>query len=855
MATSPIAFGLSARLARREVLRRPWRTLLVALLVALPVAGMTLAAVVARTERLSGAASWKLTSGSADAIVTTRNIDNTSVTIPTGSTTIVGRVANFALLRTTAGTRSRVDIADLAVNEPMVANVVTLDQGRLPSADGEVLLSASAARDLGAHVGDALQLDRPTTRTVVVTGIGHRANDISGRLALVASGSDLLGVSPDVVDMTTYVQLPASMSAAEKDAWAGGARRAGVILSPATFPNLQSKSPGGADAAVRWTWVIGGLVLTVAGIVITSAFASGARRQLTTLGQLAANGAGPRVLRRTLLLQGTWTGIAGSVAGLGLGFASLAIIDPYRGRIFNRDPSGYVLRPIDLVPIIVMGTVATTIAALVPARTTSRIPVLAALAGRRPLGRIPRGLTVGGLVSVVAGLGLLGLAVLGSTGNSTSGGSVWTATAVVGGIGVLLGASAVAPALVGVLEPIASRLHGPWRFAARSLVRQRTRTGGVVSAVCATSALAVMASALVLGSIAGDDAQRASARDNEVQLVSQQLSGAPIPVTASKTRVRAPAGTPVATPEGLLTAMKTAVPSLQTIRTTVVDDESAPIDNAAPGPPGTRSPAIADASTLEAYKLNDAGKHALLQTGAIYLDDSTDDTPPQTVVLGGRTIDLVKVHANAIGLLPHIVITPALAADLHLATMPGPTVMRAPKALTRNERDLLSEIRDDYATSAAPNADGTSTFTGVAIFSASSAPPAFVLEALLSGIALVFALFVVAASLALAAAETRDERDVLAVIGAAPSTMRRTSAHKGVLLAVLGAALAVPVGFLPVVVFTAADRSPTPFLIFPWRTVAMLLVVVPALIGLFTTAASSLALRLRPVRTSTMTFE
>ena len=326
-------------------------------------------------------------------------------------------------------------------------------------------------------------------------------------------------------------------------------------------------------------------------------------------------------------------------------------------------------------------------------------------------------------------------------------------------------------------------------------------------------------------------------------------------MTASKTRVRAPAGTPVATPEGLLTAMKTAVPSLQTIRTTVVDDESAPIDNAAPGPPGTRSPAIADASTLEAYNLNDAGKHALLQTGAIYLDDSTDDTPPQTVVLGGRTIDLVKVHANAIGLLPHIVITPALAADLHLTTMPGPTVMRAPKALTRSERDLLSEIRDDYATSAAPNADGTATFTGVAIFSASSAPPAFVLEALLSGIALVFALFVVAASLALAAAETRDERDVLAVIGAAPSTMRRTSAHKGVLLAVLGAALAVPVGFLPVVVFTAADRSPTPFLIFPWRTVAMLLIVVPVLIGLFTTAASSLALRLRPVRTSTMTFE
>jgi len=85
--------------------------------------------------------------------------------------------------------------------------------------------------------------------------------------------------------------------------------------------------------------------------------------------------------------------------------------------------------------------------------------------------------------------------------------------------------------------------------------------------------------------------------------------------------------------------------------------------------------------------------------------------------------------------------------------------------------------------------------------------------------------------------------------------MRRTSAHKAVLLAVFGAALAVPVGFLPVVVFTAADRSATPFLVFPWRTVATLLLVVPVLIGLVTSGASTVALRLRPVRVSTMTFD
>ncbi|MEO5841749.1 MAG: FtsX-like permease family protein, partial [Acidimicrobiales bacterium] len=494
MSTAPPAFGLSARLARREVQRRPWRTLLVALLIAIPVAGMTVAAVFARSDRLSAADSWQLNNGQADAVLQNEGGGTSTVTIPPGSTTAVGRAAYFQLIRTTDGGRTRAYMSDLAVNDPILAGIITLDDGRLPTTDGEVLLSASAAGDLGARLGDTIELTRPTTRTVVVTGIGHFAANRSQSLVLTAPGSDFLGVSPEVIASRTYLQLPASMPQTEREAWVRASRGKGFTQSPAAFPNLIEAPAGSADAAVRWTWVLGGLVLTVAGIVITSAFASGARRQLATLGQLAANGASPRVLRRTLLLQGTWTGIVGSIAGLGLGFATLQFLDRYRDRLFDRDASAYVYRLIDLVPIVVMGIIATTIAALIPARTTSRIPVLAALAGRRPLGRVPRRLTVSGVVAFACGLGFLALAVVGSTGDGQ--GDVWTAMAVLGSIGVLLGASAIAPALVGLLEPLAARLHGPWRFAARSLVRQRTRTGGVVAAVCATSALAVMASAI-----------------------------------------------------------------------------------------------------------------------------------------------------------------------------------------------------------------------------------------------------------------------------------------------------------------------------------------------------------------------
>src|SRR3546814_2336743 len=66
---------------------------------------------------------------------------------------------------------------------------------------------------------------------------------------------------------------------------------------------------------VRWAYVLGAVALTVAGIVISAAFAVGARRQLVSIGQLSASGASPATIRSSLVLQGTFTGIVGAVAG------------------------------------------------------------------------------------------------------------------------------------------------------------------------------------------------------------------------------------------------------------------------------------------------------------------------------------------------------------------------------------------------------------------------------------------------------------------------------------------------------------------------------------------------------------
>jgi len=55
-------------------------------------------------------------------------------------------------------------------------------------------------------------------------------------------------------------------------------------------------------------------------------------------------------------------------------------------------------------------------------------------------------------------------------------------------------------------------------------------------------------------------------------------------------------------------------------------------------------------------------------------------------------------------------------------------------------------------------------------------------------------------------------------------------------------------------VFSLADGGNAP-LVFPWLVVALLVVALPIVAGIVTTAASGIALRLRPVRISTMAYD
>jgi len=400
----------------------------------------------------------------------------------------------------------------------------------------------------------------------------------------------------------------------------------------------------------------------------------------------------------------------------------------------------------------------------------------------------------------------------------------------------------------------------------RSLARQRTRTGAVVSAICATGALAIAASALFLGVHAHDTTEPQYMRDDEVMLFGTETTNGFI----------APAASTVSETERVLPEAKRIVvlvpsrPNVEwSIRKLVRDNptgdvHSESVDGSALGANGQTWVAIADRALVAEYDLSKSDRRLLAERGALLLGpgDGHADVALQGVRAAGvatpptRTIVAAMVgtrkavsYAGAGATLPRLLVTPARATQLGMTARPGLVVLRNPTRLTKAQRLQILNLADELQAGASgdPNVFFQVDFP-------QSRVSTLLVQWVLVGITLVLVLFVVAVNLALSATETRDERDVLTIAGAAPSAMRVANGYKAALLTVMGAVLAIPVGFLPVAVFSLADGGNAP-LVFPWLVVALLVVALPIVAGIVTTAASGIALRLRPVRISTMAYD
>jgi putative ABC transport system permease protein len=212
-----------------------------------------------------------------------------------------------------------------------------------------------------------------------------------------------------------------------------------------------------------------------------------AQRRLRSLGMLGALGATDRNIRLVVRANGVLVGVVGALAGTVLG---LAVWLAYRPRL--QSSAHHLIGPFQLPwvvigPAIALAVVATYFAASRPARSITRIPIVAALSGRpAPPKQVHRSAVPGVVLFVIAA------ALLSFSGKSNGNGG-GALELILGIVLLIVAIILLAPFCLVILARLGRRAPIAIRLALRDLARYRARSGSALSAI----SLGVFIAALV----------------------------------------------------------------------------------------------------------------------------------------------------------------------------------------------------------------------------------------------------------------------------------------------------------------------------------------------------------------------
>lgn len=520
------------RIARRTARRSLGRTVLVSALVAAPVLGASFLSTAFRTADLTPAEKATRALGAADARITITPYDRIqgyggggyttgpnaqpdrdpatvrpAALLPAGSRLVP--VPVDSRVRFDAGDRvTLANALELDLRDPVYAGLHRLREGRFPAAAGEITLSPTLADRIGARIGDTVRPRGAPAATVV--GLAAAPDCRSCLLALGLPGWTASPAGPagpttgaGAPDRAYLLDLPdgAPADPALRDRLAA----AGVLLEPRDaylHPQVWATGdgPGGGDpTTLAIALLVAGIGLFEVVLLAGTAFAVAARRQVRDVALVLSNGGRRADVRRMLLAQGAVLGLIGGIGGVVLGVG--AVLASWRGleRLTNQDLGRLVVSPRDLVVVALVGLLSGVAAAVVPAWTASRVPVVRALSGRFGKASAMAGrLGLGSAVAAAAGLLLAAVAswqwaaarqaynramAAKPEGGVPAPGLIHPLLMLLGFGVAMLGLTVFAPSLVGLAGRAAGRLRLTGRLAVRDAARHRHRTGPAVGAV------------------------------------------------------------------------------------------------------------------------------------------------------------------------------------------------------------------------------------------------------------------------------------------------------------------------------------------------------------------------------------
>lgn len=525
---------LPLRIARREALRAKGRTVLMLVMIALPVMGVSAADVIFQTQDVNSAESIDRRIGTeAEAQVTVsgsrvgpleqardpevgygESYEGRRHRPPSLAKVLQvlgGERRGIEMGRTYIEAQSDHGLAYAAVTEvdlrdPMAQGLYDLTSGRLPEAADEAVVNKALA-GRGPGLGEPITVPAPTpdgsakSVTLQVVGVVESTTYRTTEHLFTLPGS--LGEGDDQTQSWLISGGPVR--------WDDVLRLNAVGAQVLSRAEILDPSPAALEADKMFAYDSGvdEATITIAILVVVMAlievvllagpaFAVGARRQARPLALLAATGGTPAQARRVVLATGVVIGTVGSALGVVLGIGIAAALRPifqnYSGTWFGP----FEVPWLHLLGVAAFGFLSALLAAVVPAWIASRQNVVAVLAGRRG-DRLPSAR------SPFVGLGLLGLGAAAAWAGSQSAST--TSAILIGVCAILsvLGMLFVVPVVVVAVARLGRWMPLALRFAVRDAARHRTRTTPAVAAVAATVAGVV---ALGIGVTSDEEMQR-----------------------------------------------------------------------------------------------------------------------------------------------------------------------------------------------------------------------------------------------------------------------------------------------------------------------------------------------------------
>lgn len=538
---------LALRIARRAVWRSRGTSLIVVLMVLLPVAGFSAAAVIIHSSLPTPSEKIAAELGSTEAKVLAwyppdpeltqdpfdpghvvhmsddnppdgRSPDDAAVRALFPPNTRIVKIDNSSVRAVTEHGVGEFPVTVGPLWDPMFAGRTHIVDGEAPVSDTDALVTPAALTRLGVRVGDSIRITHPVETNLTVTGVLSDAQNTADAEGIYLRHGEF--AESIHADGATYFlpNTPISSTDLPRLNHAGVTVLSKQILSEATQADL-------ADSAGLWRTY--GVVLTMAALFATfeivllagAAFAVGARKQQRALAVLASVGGQKRMLTRVVLAQGIVLGGLGGLAGTALGIPLAAGYMSWTDDGSATQYWGFHVSPLALGGILLLAVLVGLISAVVPARAAARFDVLAALRGSRRPATPSRTAPRWGLLLLLLGTGatLLGAVTIPLFS--------WTETGALKG--TALGALLLGPLLaqVGALfcggvilrfvARVLSRLGLGARLASRDSAANTARSVPAFASVMVTAFLAV--TAITVGS--------AMAAANDVRYTYQALPG------------------------------------------------------------------------------------------------------------------------------------------------------------------------------------------------------------------------------------------------------------------------------------------------------------------------------------------